>query len=55
MVEQNYRWPVERTLAWAHQNRRFRIRDERRPDIHQDILTFSCIKICPSALFMGFC
>jgi hypothetical protein len=29
------RWPVERTLAWLHQNRRLRIRYERRPDIHQ--------------------
>ncbi|WZP01011.1 transposase [Isosphaeraceae bacterium EP7] len=32
------RWPVERTLAWAHQNRRLRIRDERRPEVHQEFL-----------------
>lgn len=50
-----YRWPVERTLAWAHQNRRLRIRYERRPDIHQAFLTLACIKICASALFSGFC
>lgn len=49
------RWPVERTLAWAHQNRRLRIRYERRPDIHQALLTLACIKICASALFAGFC
>jgi len=49
------RWPVERTLAWAHQNRRPRIRYERRPDIHQALLTLACIKICASALFAGFC
>src|SRR5262249_13147491 len=49
------RWPVERTLAWLHQNRRLRIRDERRPDIHQGLLTLACIKICASALFAGFC
>jgi len=50
-----YRWPVERTLAWLHQNRRLRIRYERRPDIHQAFLTLACIKICASALFAGFC
>ena len=49
------RWPVERTLAWVHQNRRLRIRYERRPDIHQALLTLACIKICASALFPGFC
>ena len=49
------RWPVERTLSWAHQNRRLRIRYERRPDIHQAFLTLACIKICASILFPGFC
>jgi transposase len=50
-----YRWPVERTLSWFHQNRRLRIRYERRPDIHQALLTLACIKICASALFAGLC
>jgi transposase len=49
------RWPVERTLSWAHQNRRLRIRYERRPEIHQAFLTLAMIKICASALFAGFC
>ena len=49
------RWPVERTLSWLHQNRRLRIRYERRPDIHQAFLTVACIKICTSALFGEFC
>jgi transposase len=49
------RWPVERTLSWAHQNRRLRIRYERRPDIHQAFLTLAFIKICASALFAGLC
>jgi transposase len=49
------RWPVERTLAWQHQNRRLRIRYEKRPEIHQAFLTLACIKICASALFAGFC
>ena len=50
-----YRWPVERTLSWFHQNRRLRIRYERRPDIHQAFLTLACIKICANALFSRFC
>ena len=49
------RWPVERTLAWFHQNRRLRIRYERRVDIHQAFLTLACIKICASALLGGLC
>ena len=49
------RWPVERTLAWFHQNRRLRIRYERRADIHQAFLTLACIKICASALLSGLC
>lgn len=50
-----YRWPVERTLAWFHQNRRLRIRYERRPDIHQALLTLACIKICASAVLAMLC
>jgi transposase len=49
------RWPVERTLSWIHQNRRLRIRYERRPEIHQAFLTLACIKICASFLLPGFC
>jgi transposase len=49
------RWPVERTLSWLHQNRRLRIRYERRPDIHQALRTLGCIKICASALLAGLC
>jgi transposase len=49
------RWPVERTLSWAHQNRRLRIRYERRPEIHQAFITLAFIKICASALFAGLC
>jgi transposase len=47
------RWLVERTLAWVHQNRRLRIRHERRPELHQAFLTLALIKICASALFTG--
>jgi transposase len=49
------RWVVERTLSWLHQNRRLRIRYERRDDIHDAFLTIGCIKICASFLFAGFC
>ena len=49
-----FRWVVERTLGWIHQNRRLRIRSERRPDIHQALLTLACIKICASFLFDGY-
>jgi transposase len=47
------RWPVERTLAWIHQNRRLRLRYERRLDIHQAFLILAMIKICANALFAG--
>jgi transposase len=49
------RWPVERTLSWLHQNRRLRIRYERRPDIHHAFLILGCIKICANALLAGLC
>jgi transposase len=50
-----FRWVVERTLSWGHQNRRLRVRYERRDDIHQAFLTLACIKICASFLFGGYC
>ena len=46
---------MDRTLGWAHQDRRLRVRYERRADIHQAFLTIACIKICASFLFNGFC
>jgi len=50
-----YRWVVERTLSWLHQNRRLRVRYERRPDIHEAFLTLGCVMICWNALNHGFC
>jgi len=44
------RWVVERTLSWLHQNRRLRVRYEKRADIHQAFLILGCIMICWSAL-----
>jgi len=41
-----YRWVIERSLSWLHQNRRLRIRYEKRDDIHEAFLMIGCIKIC---------
>ena len=49
------RWPVERTISWLHQNRRLRIRYERRPELHYALLILACIKICANALFSRYC
>ena len=40
------RYVVERTIAAVHQNRRLKVRYERRSDIHEAFLTLACIKIC---------
>ena len=40
------RYVVERTIAAIHQNRRLKVRYERRSDLHQAFLTLACIKIC---------
>ena len=44
------RWVIERTLSWLHQNRRLRVRYEKRADIHEAFLILGCIMICWSAL-----
>ena len=41
-----HRWPVERTLSWLHQNRRLRVRYEKRGDIHEAFLLIAEIMIC---------
>lgn len=41
-----FRWVVERTIAWLHQFRRLRIRYERRPDIHEALMSLACSMIC---------
>lgn len=41
-----HRYVVERTIAAVHQNRRLKIRYEKRSDIHQAFLTLACVKLC---------
>jgi hypothetical protein len=41
-----HRYVVEQTIAAVHQNRRLKIRYEKRSDIHLAFLTLACIKIC---------
>ncbi len=49
------RWVAERTLAWLGQFRCLRIRYERRPEIHEALLTIGCSLICWNFTQHGFC
>lgn len=44
-----HRWVVERSMAWLSRQRRLRVRDERRDDIHFGLLVLGCCLI----LFRG--
>lgn len=48
------RYVVERTLSWLHQQRRLRVRYDRRDDIHQGFLSLAASLICFHT-FLGFC
>jgi transposase len=50
-----YRWPVERTLSWMHQNRRLRTRYEKRDDTHEAFVELAESMICWSRLHSDFC
>lgn len=50
-----YRWPVERTLSWMHQNRRLRIRDERRDEIQEAFMELAKAMICWKRVHPRFC
>jgi transposase len=50
-----FRWVVERRSSRTHQDRRLRIRYERRADLHQAFLTIACIQICASFLLSESC
>jgi len=40
------RYVVEQSIAALHQNRRLKVRYEKRSDIHLAFLTLACIKVC---------
>ncbi len=44
------RYVVEQTIALLHQNRRLKVRYEKRSDIHKAFLTLACIRICAHRL-----
>lgn len=50
-----YRWVVERTLSWLHHFRRLRIRWERRPDIHEALITLAEALICLNVATKQLC
>jgi hypothetical protein len=39
-------WVIERTFAWLNQFRRFRVRYEKRADIHEGLMLLGCVLIC---------
>lgn len=45
-----HRWVVERTLAWLSRNRRLRVRDEYRDELHQAFLDLGCALVCHTIL-----
>jgi transposase len=50
-----YRYVVERTISWLHQQRRLRVRYDRRDDIHDGFLKCTCCLICLRALDSPLC
>ncbi len=44
------RYVVEQTIAILHQNRRLKVRYEKRSDIHKALLTLACVRICAHRL-----
>ena len=50
-----HRWVVERAQSWLHQPRRLKLRYEKRADVHEALLTLSCILMCHASLRSSFC
>lgn len=49
-----WRWVVERTHSWLHQNRRLRVRYDRLPEIHEAFLSLGCAMVCWNFLTCSF-
>lgn len=49
------RYVVERTLAWVRQQRRLRVRYERRADLHEAFLSLACALIAWKTLKRPLC
>ena len=49
-----YRYVVEAAFAWLFQNRRLRVRYEKRDDIHEAFLIIGCLRICWNRI-LEFC
>jgi transposase len=47
------RWHVERSFAWLHNFKRLRTRYERRPDIHETLISLACSMICLRQLILN--
>ncbi|MBM4019203.1 MAG: transposase, partial [Planctomycetes bacterium] len=50
-----YRWVVEGTLSWFHQQRRLRTRYDRRDDIHESFMVIAACLICWRFLENSLC
>ena len=50
-----YRWVVERAESRVDQNRRLKLRYERRDDIHEAFVALACALICHNCLAGSFC
>jgi transposase len=50
-----HRWVVERTISWLHQNRRMRVRYEKRDDTHEALMLLAEAMICWNLLHGAFC
>lgn len=51
-----FRHIIENAFSWLFQNRRLRVRYEKRDDIHQAFLVIGCLMICWRRIYdWGFC
>ena len=51
----SWRWVVERTFAWLHQDRRLHVRYDRSAQTHEALLNLACCLICFRQLQQSLC